>query len=77
MASIGVALAVTMAAAQPVSQRITAADTALLFGGADAEGGIGDWYVSNGVVQAIDQDEGVAGDRERHRAAEARRAAAR
>ncbi len=62
IASIGVALAVTMAAAQPVSQRITAADTALLFGGADAEGGIGDWYVSNGVVQAIIDDIGPAPD---------------
>ena len=41
------------AAAQPVSKQVTAGDAALLFGGPDAEGGIGDWYVSNGVVQAI------------------------
>jgi hypothetical protein len=48
--------------AQPISQQITAADTNLLFGGADAEGGIGDWYVSNGVVQAIIDDAGPVPD---------------
>lgn len=48
--------------AQPVAQRITAADTALLFGGSDAEGGIGDWYLSNGVVQAIVDDVGIQSD---------------
>jgi hypothetical protein len=48
--------------AQPMSQQITAADTNLLFGGADAEGGIGDWYLSNGVVQAIIDDAGPVSD---------------
>jgi hypothetical protein len=52
----------TGAFAQPVAKQITAADTALLFGGADAEGGIGDWYVSNGVVQAIVDDAAVVAD---------------
>ncbi len=47
---------------QPVAKQITSADTTLLFGGADAEGGIGDWYVSNGVVQAIIDDVGIASD---------------
>jgi hypothetical protein len=50
------------AGAELVAKQITAADTALLFGGADAEGGIGDWYLSNGVVQAIIDDAGVAAD---------------
>jgi hypothetical protein len=31
-------------------------------GGADAEGGIGDWYLSNGVVQAVIDEAGVAPD---------------
>ena len=44
------------------SQQIGAADGALLFGGADAEGGIGDWYVSNGVVEAIIDDAGPVPD---------------
>jgi hypothetical protein len=48
--------------AQPVAQQITAADTGLLFGGSDAEGGIGDWYLSNGVVQAIVDDVGIQED---------------
>src|SRR5262245_10600576 len=63
--AIGLLVLVTAAATaagQPVSQRIGAADTALLFGGADAEGGIGDWYLSNGVVQAIVDDAGPAPD---------------
>jgi hypothetical protein len=46
----------------PTALRITPADTDRLFGGTDAEGGIGDWYVSNGVVEAIIDDAGVAGD---------------
>jgi hypothetical protein len=50
-----------MAGAQ-VAQRIGPGDTSLLFGGADAEGGIGDWYLSNGVVQAIIDDAGVTPD---------------
>ena len=38
--------------AYPTAQQISRGDTALLFGGIDAEGGIGDWYLSNGVVEA-------------------------
>jgi len=45
-----------------VSQQIGAGDTALLFGGTDAEGGIGDWYLSNGVVEAIVDDVGIQSD---------------
>jgi hypothetical protein len=45
-----------------VAQQIGAADAGLLFGGADAEGGIGDWYVSNGVVEAIIDDAGPVPD---------------
>ncbi len=50
--------------AQLVAQRIGAGDTALLFGGSDAEGGIGDWYLSNGVVEAIIDDVGRQADLE-------------
>jgi hypothetical protein len=46
----------------PLAQQIGAGDTALLFGGTDAEGGIGDWYLSNGVVEAIIDDAGPATD---------------
>lgn len=45
-----------------MAQRIGTADTALLFGGADAEGVIGDWYLSSGVVQAIIDDVGPRPD---------------
>jgi len=62
----GVALAAVLwtagAQAQLVAQRIGAGDTGLLFGGTDAEGGIGDWYLSNGVVQAIIDDVGPRAD---------------
>jgi hypothetical protein len=37
-------------AAVPVSLQVGAGDTGRLFGGTDAEGGIGDWYASNGVI---------------------------
>src|SRR5215831_3585490 len=60
--ALSIVLAAAGAQAQPVSRQITAADTNLLFGGADAEGGIGDWYVSNGVVQAIIDDAGPVSD---------------
>ena len=62
MTSMVLGLALGVAAAQPVAMQITAADTARLFGGADAEVGIGDWYLSNGVVQAIIDDVGIATD---------------
>ena len=55
-------LAVGTADAALVSKQVGAADTGLLFGGADAEGGIGDWYLSNGVVQAIIDDAGPVAD---------------
>jgi hypothetical protein len=60
--ALAVLLWTTGAEAQVVSQRIGTADTALLFGGSDAEGGIGDWYLSNGVVQAIVDDVGPRAD---------------
>ena len=55
-------LAVGTAHAALVAKQIGAGDTALLFGGADAEGGVGDWYLSNGVVQAIVDDAGPVAD---------------
>ena len=51
-----------LAGGTAVSKQITLGDTGLLFGGADAEGGIGDWYVSNGVVEAIIDDAGPVAD---------------
>jgi len=43
------------------AQRVTAANAStLLFGGTDAAGGIDDWYLSNGKVQAIIDDIGPA-----------------
>src|SRR5262249_34227141 len=62
MVVVWAALVGGVAVGQPVSKQITGADTGLLFGGADAEGGIGDWYLSNGVVQAIIDDVGIATD---------------
>jgi hypothetical protein len=62
--SVLAALILALAAppAWPTAQQIGVGDTALLFGGIDSEGGIGDWYVSNGVVQAIIDDVGVRPD---------------
>jgi hypothetical protein len=56
------ALCLTAAPAYPTAQQIGAGDTALIFGGLDAEGGIGDWYVGNGEVQAIIDDVGPQPD---------------
>ena len=47
---------------QLVAEQITTANTSRIFGGGDAEGGIGDWYLSNGVVEAIIDDAGLAPD---------------
>jgi hypothetical protein len=52
----------TPAPAQLVAEQITTANTARIFGGGDAEGGLGDWYVSNGVIEAIIDDAGPAPD---------------
>jgi hypothetical protein len=47
------------AGAAPTAQQVTAGNAAdLLFGGSDAVGGVGDWYLSNGVVEAIVDDVG-------------------
>jgi hypothetical protein len=46
-----------------VAEQVTAGNAASrLFGGSDADGGIDDWYVSNGVVQAIVDDVGPQAD---------------
>ena len=46
--------------AQLLAERVTAGSAgALLFGGSDADGGIDDWYLSNGVVEVIIDDVGV------------------
>jgi len=56
------ALVLSVQPALPTAQQIGAGDTALLFGGSDADGGIGDWYVGNGVVEAIIDDVGIQSD---------------
>lgn len=56
------ALVLTARAAFPTAQQIGMGDTGLLFGGVDADGGIGDWYLSNGVVEVIIDDVGVQAD---------------
>jgi hypothetical protein len=59
---LGAALCLSAAPAYPTAQQIGAGDTALIFGGLDAEGGIGDWYLGNGVVEAIIDNVGPAPD---------------
>jgi hypothetical protein len=56
------ALLLSVQPALPTAQKIGAGDTALLFGGSDAHGGIGDWYVGNGVVEAVIDDVGIQSD---------------
>ena len=56
------ALVLTAGTAFPVAQQIGGGDTALLFGGTDAQGGIGDWYVSNGTIEAIIDNVGIQAD---------------
>ncbi len=49
--------------AQFVAEEVTAPNAAThLFGGTDADGGIGDWYLSNGVVEAIIDEAGPQDD---------------
>ena len=44
------------------AEQVTAANAAeLLFGGTDAAGGVDDWYLSNGKIQAIIDDVGPTG----------------
>jgi hypothetical protein len=51
------------ARAQLVAEQVTAGNVAsTLFGGTDADGGIDDWYLSNGVVAAIIDDVGPQAD---------------
>jgi hypothetical protein len=51
------------AGAQYVAEQVTLGNAATdLFGGTDADGGIGDWYLSNGVVEAIIDDVGPQDD---------------
>jgi hypothetical protein len=51
------------ARAQLVAERITRANAAeRLFGGSDADGGVGDWYLSNGVLEAIVDEAGPQED---------------
>jgi hypothetical protein len=48
---------------QFVAEQVTTGNAAIhLFGGSDAFGGIGDWYLSNGVIEAIIDDVGPQED---------------
>lgn len=60
---VSLALLVSPVSAQFVAEQINAGNAATdLFGGSDADGGIEDWYMTNGVVQAIIDDVGVQAD---------------
>lgn len=60
---LALAAAPRAAPAAFVAEQVTAANAGLrLFGGTDADGGIGDWYVSNGVVEAIIDEVGPPSD---------------
>jgi len=62
VAAMALQLAVA-ARAEPVAERIALANAAeRLFGGTDADGGIDDWYLSNGIVEAIVDDAGPQTD---------------
>jgi len=46
-----------------VAEQVTVGNAAThLFGGTDADGGVDDWYLSNGIVEAIVDDVGVQAD---------------
>jgi hypothetical protein len=46
--------------AQYTAEQVTVGNAALhLFQGSDADGGIGDWYLSNGVVEVIVDEIGL------------------
>ncbi len=46
-----------------VAEQVNSGNAATrLFGGTDADGGIGDWYISNGIVEAIIDDVGPQAD---------------
>jgi hypothetical protein len=55
-------LAASTASAQLVAEQVTAATASRLFGGSDTEGGVGDWYLSNGVVEVVVDDARPASD---------------
>ena len=51
------------AQAAPLAARVTPGNAAsVLFSGTDADGGIDDWYVSNGVIEAVIDDVGPQDD---------------
>jgi hypothetical protein len=46
-----------LAEAQLVAEQVTVGNAGThLFGGSDADGGVGDWYLSNGVIEAVVDD---------------------
>lgn len=60
---LAVASAPLEARAQHVATKVTPGNAAaVLFTGTDADGGIDDWYLSNGVVQAVVDDVGPQAD---------------
>lgn len=61
--AVGPAPGATAARAELIAERVTLANAAArLFGGSDADGGIGDWYLGNGIVEAIVDDAGPQTD---------------
>src|SRR5512134_1833877 len=61
--ALALGLAPSAARAQLVAEQITLANAAdRLFGGTDADGGVDDWYLSNGIVEAVIDDVGFQTD---------------
>jgi hypothetical protein len=61
--ALALAFSISRTDAQLVAERITKANaSSRLFGGTDVNGGIGDWYLSNGTVEAIIDDAGFNSD---------------
>src|SRR5262245_30248296 len=63
LAVLAVGFSTTSAQSAPIVEQVTAGNAATdLFGGSDADGGIDDWYMTNGVVQLIVDDVGKQAD---------------
>jgi len=63
LASTALLAGATAAWSSPVATQVTVGNAGtVLFAGTDADGGIDDWYVSNGVVQAVIDDVGPQDD---------------
>ncbi len=63
LSALAVGFSASSARSAPIVEQVTAGNAATdLFGGSDADGGIDDWYMTNGVVQLIIDDVGPQAD---------------